>query len=223
MEPQFQPETVSKRQSVVGDIAGVDGSVFVGLVALDDVAAVRGDVEPDIGGPRFGAALQHRAQAARAAVVALKRHVVDEEDEGAVGACKLVEKRGQAGELVCGAFDQRQRQAIALQCGNDRFDQGRLAHPARAPQQHIMRGKALRKPLAVGQNIGLLPVNADDQVKRQRRKARNGMQRLAIPMIGWMRCEIGRLGIGWREPFQRIGNAAERVLAQAANSSASSA
>ena len=85
-----------------------------------------------------------------------------------------------------------------------------------------MRSIALSETVAVGQYIGLLPANANDQVQRQRCKARDRSQHFAIPMIGWVRRQVGRRCHTGRQPFERIRDAAESVVTQAAIPSASS-
>ncbi len=59
LKAQLEPETVSEREPVVGDVAGVYSGIFVILPPLDDITPVRSDIEPDIGGTRLRSALKH--------------------------------------------------------------------------------------------------------------------------------------------------------------------
>ena len=53
LKTEFEAKAISQRQPVVGNVTGINGSVFLILAALDDVTPVRGHIKPDIGRARF--------------------------------------------------------------------------------------------------------------------------------------------------------------------------
>ena len=72
-----------------------------------------------------------------------------------------------------------------------------------------MRGMTLCETAAVYGDGFLLPVDADDQIFRQRCESGNGCEHLAVPMIGRVGRKVSRFARWRREPFQRFGYPAE--------------
>ncbi len=86
-----------------------------------------------------------------------------------------------------------------------------------------MCGMALRMSSAVLDDRVFLPVDADDQAGGKWDESGDGGKRSAVPMVGGVGRKICRFAPRRRKPFQRIGDAAEQVFAQAASPSASNA
>ncbi len=74
MEAERQAEAVGECQPVVEDVAGVDRArrLGVGVFARDEVAAVGGDDQAEVLGPRLDAAVEDAAQRLVLALVGLE-------------------------------------------------------------------------------------------------------------------------------------------------------
>src|SRR5690606_7044750 len=112
-----------------------------------DRAAVRCDGEPDIGWARFDAALEPAAQMPRAIEIGWRvTKIVYKNQIVTWLAAQYGKQLRETGERVGGDLHQRDGARIACLCGDHRgAHQRRLAHAARAPQQHVMRRVTLRE------------------------------------------------------------------------------
>jgi hypothetical protein len=111
------------------------------ILALDDGAAVGGHGEADMRGARGDTAVEQAPEREHLRPpIRAEAEIVDEQQEGAGLARKLRNQRGEAGERAGGELQQRERPGLVrLHSGDSGAYQRRFAHPARAPQQRIMR------------------------------------------------------------------------------------
>ena len=112
------------------------------------MTAVRRGVEHDIGGASFDPAFEHRLQRFVRGVRRLEGEVVAKEDEAEirVGA-HMGERARQGGEVLAMDFHELEPRDLMM----DGLDQRALAHAARAPEQRVVGGEALREAERVGE------------------------------------------------------------------------
>jgi hypothetical protein len=84
------------------------------------------------------------------------------------GRAQQVEQRGQGGDLVAIDLDQLQGREFGGQHHEGGLGQRALAGAAHAPQQHVVAGQADGEAAEVLDEPVLLPLDADQQVQRQR-------------------------------------------------------
>jgi len=91
------------------------------------------------------------------------------------------------------------------------LDQRRLAHAARAPEQHIVGRQAAREPLGVGDKLIADPVDSDQQIKRNAVDLDDRLQRLARggPDKGIGGLEVGALLCRRGHALERVGNSGQ--------------
>ena len=207
MEADRQAEAIGKRQIVVHCIARIERIRLPGDIARQDGATVCGHREAHIGRTRIDTAIEPTAKMPRGnVVVGREAEIVDENEEIALRLSKRCEQARQRGDGIGGNLHQRNLAVLRLRFGHrDPYQRG-LAHAARSPQQHVVRGMALRQPSDIGGDGIFLRIDPAQQRKWQRvdRGDRSGL--VAIPDIGRGGQPIG-LRIRQRcEPIERCGD-----------------
>ena len=217
MEPQPQAEAVGQRHFLLDRLVGVDrgGAFVLDHVARHQVAAVGCRVEQHVVGPALDPTVQHRFQRLVVGILFLERQIVAQDQAAASLAAQHVQQVGQRADVLAMDLDQDQPTG-AVRVGDrvQRLDQGRFAHPARAPQHGVVRGQAPSEAQGVLQQDLLLPLHALQQRdvdarhaphRRQVRGTRVPDERIRIVE------RYGRRG-GRRQTLQRLGNTGHEVV-----------
>ncbi len=129
------------------------------------MTAVRCGVEDDVLGPPLHAALERGLQGFVGGVVVVEGQVVAKQDETMRGSLEQGEQGGQRVDVLAVDLDQAQTGGVGRVDGGVRgLDQRRLAHAARAPQQHVVGRVAVGETLRVVDQDVAHTVDALDQV-----------------------------------------------------------
>ena len=218
MKTQPQPETVGQRDLFLDRLAGMDGgrALVVDHVARHQVAPVRGRIEDHIVRPPGQPAIQHRLQRFVLRIVMAEGQVVGEQHETLVfGVTQNRQQPTDTVQILARDLDQHQRQALRACLGMGGLHQAGLAHPARTPEQRIIRRMAARELQRIGQQRVAGAVDADQLGQIDPVDLGHGFQPVGIgvPDIGIGLGEAGR-GCGRRgQTLQRRGNAGQgRVI-----------
>ena len=162
VEADPEAEPVRERDLLLDRLGRVDRrrALVLDHVARHQVAAVARRIEQHVVGPPFDAAVEHRFQRLVIRILTLEGEVVAEDQAAPLRPAQQVQQVGQGGDILAVDLDQHEaarRFQVGLRVRG--LDQGGFAHPARAPEHHVVRRKAAREAQRVLEQQRSLPVH----------------------------------------------------------------
>ena len=220
MEAEPQTEAVGQRHLLFDRFARVDagGTFVLDHVARQQMAAVGRRVKNHIVRTAFDAAFEYRLERFVARIVIVEGQVVAEHEEAELRGARDRHQFGQALDILAVNFDQLERM---LALGGERhvdgglrgFDERRLAHAARAPQQRIVGRQAIGKTLGVLDQHVADPVDALEQRHLDAVDARHRHKpSVGVPDESVGGGQIGLFAALRREALERVGDSLQNVV-----------
>ena len=123
VKAEAQPETIGQREAVVGRVTRIDGAGLLGHIARHQMAAIGGDDQPGIIGPRLRTSFQQGPQCARIGRL-FERQIVAQDQAAAAEHTQRVQELRQGANILPMDFDQHQAaRQLLVRGGMERLDQ----------------------------------------------------------------------------------------------------
>ena len=215
VEAQPQPKAIGQRQMIIGGIARINGiRLIFRKAARYQMAAVAGNDQAHMIGPRLHSAIEQRAQRMHLGGIGAQRHIIKEDQKRPLYPGQCAEQCGQTGQRRQHHLHQRDIMAAGHQIGDHAAGQAGFSHAARAPQQDIVGRQTQCMTAAVLVQLRGLGLHTFVQCQRRRAGRRQGGEApgifCAIPAKPAAVSRIGGCGRRRRHPVERGGNAGEQ-------------